>query len=60
MWVEVLCWKDRVWSSKECLCCICDPSVRLDAPSICLFVSVCRKLSTHLRVLKRDHRCLLS
>ena len=41
---------DRVWFSKECVCCACDHSVRLDAPSIgfvCVFV--CRKLSLHLR-----------
>ena len=25
-------------SSKECVCCACGPSGRLDAPSICLFV----------------------
>ena len=36
MWLEVFCWIDHVWSSKECMCCACDPSVRLDAPSICL------------------------
>ena len=29
---------DRVWSSNECVCCACDPSVCLDSPSICLFV----------------------
>ena len=41
MWVEVLCWIDRVWSSKECVCCACDPSVHLDVPSIafCLCMS---------------------
>ena len=44
-------WIDHLWSSKECVCCACDPSVRLDAPSICFFcVSTCRKLSPHLRV----------
>ena len=51
MWVVVLCWIDRVWSSKECACCACDPSVHLCVPSIgfvCVFV--CRKLSPHLRV----------
>ena len=44
MWVEVevLSWLDRVSSSKECVCCACDPSVHLDIPSIC-FVYVCRK-----------------
>ena len=25
--VEVVCWIYRVWSSKECACCACDPSV---------------------------------
>ena len=30
MWVEVLCWIDHVWSSKECVWCACDPSVHLD------------------------------
>ena len=47
---EVLCWIDRGWSSKECACHVCDPSVHLDVPSIyfvCVFV--CRKLSHHLR-----------
>ena len=42
---------DQVWSSKECACCVCDPSVHLSVPSIgfvCVFV--CRKLSPHLRV----------
>ena len=51
MWVEVLCWIDRVWSSTECASCTCDPSVLLSVPSIgfvCVFV--CRKLSPHLRV----------
>ena len=46
MWLEVLYWIYHVWSSKECVCCACDPSERLDAPSIwfvCVFV--CRKLS---------------
>ena len=27
--VDVLCWIDRIWSSKECACCVCDPSVHL-------------------------------
>ena len=30
MWLEFLCWIDHVWSSKECVCCACDPSVRPD------------------------------
>ena len=48
MWVEVLCWIDRVWSSK---CCACDPNVYLSVPSISfVYVFVCRKLSPHLRV----------
>ena len=25
--VEGLCWINRVWSSKACVCCACDPSV---------------------------------
>ena len=36
--VKVLYWIDHVWSSKECMCCACDTSERLDAPSICSFV----------------------
>ena len=32
-------WIDHVWSSKECVCCACDPNERLSAPSIC-FVCV--------------------
>ena len=39
--VEVLCWIDRVWTSKECACCACGPSVHLSVPYIgfvCVFV----------------------
>ena len=43
---EVLRWID-VWSSNDCVCCACDLSVYLDAPSIW---SVCRMLSPHLIV----------
>ena len=28
-----------MWSSKECTCCVCDPSVHLSVPSICFFMS---------------------
>ena len=46
MWVEVLCWIYRVWSSKECVCCVCDPSVHLRVPSIgFVYVFVCPHLS---------------
>ena len=49
MCVVVLCWIDHVWSSKECVCCACDPNEHLSAPSICFVcVFVCRKLSPHL------------
>ena len=34
MWLEVLCLIYRVWSSKECVYCACDPSVHQDVPSI--------------------------
>ena len=51
MLLEVLYWIDHVWSSKECACCACDPSVHLNVPSIgFVYVFVCRKLSPHLRV----------
>ena len=40
MWVEMLCWIDSVWTSKECVCYACDPSVHPDVPSIG-FVYVC-------------------
>ena len=61
MCVVVLCWIDHVWSSKECVCCACDPNERLSAPSICFVcVFVCRKLSPHLGVGDLDHRCLRS
>ena len=49
--VEMLCWIDRLWSSKECAYCACDPCVHLSIASIgfvCVFV--CLKLSPHLRV----------
>ena len=59
MWVEVLCWIDRVCPIErldtpsiwfvcfECAWCACDPSVHLRVPSLC-FVFVCWKLSSHL------------
>ena len=51
MWVEVLCWIERVWSSKECEWCACDPSVYLSVPSIgFVYVFVCQELSPHLGV----------
>ena len=31
----VFCWLIRVWSSKEYVCCVCDPSVCLRMLSIC-------------------------
>ena len=37
MCVVVLCWIDHAWSSKECVCCACDPNERLSAPYICFF-----------------------
>ena len=50
MWVEVLCFLDCVWSSKECAYCACDPSVHLSVPSIgFVCICVCRKLSPRLR-----------
>ena len=51
MWLEVLYWIDRVWSSKEYACCACDPSVHLSVPYIgFVYVFVCRNLYPHLRV----------
>ena len=44
-------WIYRVWSSKECACCACDPSVHRSVPSIgFVYVFVCRKFSPHLGV----------
>ena len=39
MWVEVLCWIDHVWSSNECACCACDPSVHLNRYCLCFCMS---------------------
>ena len=51
MLLDVLYWIDHVWSSKECECCACDPSERLNATSICVVcVFVFGKLSPHLGV----------
>ena len=33
--VLFFCWLIRVLSSKEYVCCVCDPSVCLGVPSIC-------------------------
>ena len=54
VWVVVLCWIDRLWSSKECASCACGPSVHLSVPSIgFVYVLVSRKLSHRLRVESR-------
>ena len=38
-----VCWIDRIWSSKECACCACDPCVNLSVASIgFVYVFVCR------------------
>ena len=59
--MAVLCWIDRVWSSKECECYACDPSVHLSVPSKgFVYVFVCRKLSSHLSVRELDHMCFPS
>ena len=51
MWVEVLCWIDRVWSSKERACCPGVPSVHISVHSIgFVYVFVCWKLYLHLGV----------
>ena len=53
MWVEVLCWIDRVWSSTECACCACDPSVHLRVSSMCfVYVFVCRKFISSFKSLR--------
>ena len=53
MWVEMLCWIYRVWSSKECAYCTCYPSVCLSVPSIgIVYVFVCRKLSLSFKSLR--------
>ena len=47
----MLCWIDRVRSSKECVCCACDSSGHLDVDSIgFVCVCLCRKLSPQLGV----------
>ena len=51
MWEEMLCWIDRVWSSKECAFSACDPSVHPIVPSMCfVYVFLCRKVFPHLIV----------
>ena len=37
----VLCWIHHVWSSKECACCVCDPSVHLNILFMVLYVVSC-------------------
>ena len=39
----MLCWIDRVWSSRECTCSACDLSVHISVPCIGF-------ISPHLRV----------
>ena len=45
MWVEVLCWIDRVWPSKECACCPYDPSMHL-IHRFCLCVCMSEVISS--------------
>ena len=41
--MEVLCWIDRVWSSKYGVWCVCGPNVHLDVHSIgFVYGCVCR------------------
>ena len=43
LFLDFFCWLIRVLSSKEYVCCVCDPSVCLGVPSICkIFVFVMR------------------
>ena len=50
MLLGVLYWIEHVWSSKECVCCACDPSECLDAPDICFVcVFVCHNSFRSLR-----------
>ena len=47
--MEALCWIYRVWSSEECACCACDPSVHLSVPSIgfvCVFFCMSEVISS--------------
>ena len=37
MWVEVLCWIDHAWPSKECAC---DPTVHLSVLPLVMFLYV--------------------
>ena len=38
--VLVFCWLIRILSSEECVCCVCDPSICLGVPSICMMICV--------------------
>ena len=68
-WVVLaFCWLVRVLSSKEYVCCVCDPSVCLGVPStcqICVFVwgmwfqSLTLRLIDHLRVVLWCCLCVL-
>ena len=52
MWLEVLFWIDRVWSSIECVGCACGPSERLDCLCFCMLevISPFRSLRTGSQV----------
>ena len=43
----MFCWIDHVWSSKECVCCACDPSVHISVPSMfCLWFCMSEVISS--------------
>ena len=54
--VLVFCWLVRVLSSKEYVCCVCDPSVCLGVPSIChIWVFVWEMWFQSLTLRSMDH-----
>ena len=55
----MLGWIDRVWTSKECACCACDPSVHLSVPFIgFVYVFVCRKVISSFKSLRAGSQVL--
>ena len=56
----MLCWIDHVWSSKECACWACDPSVHLRGPSIGFVLSMSEVISSFKKDFKSWITCVCS
>ena len=59
VWMEMLCWIDCVWYSRECAWCACDHSVHLSISSIgFVYVFLCRNVISSFKSLRAGSQVL--